>query len=419
MDTPSIILLVSIALLICCSAFFSATETAFSALNLIRLKNKAENGNKRAALTLRLAEDYDKLLSTILIGNNIVNIAAASLGTVFFVVFFPRYGATISTVVLTVVVLMFGEVSPKSLAKERPEAFAMFAAPVVRVLMFVMTPLNFFFAHWKKLISKLLRGSADDGITEEELTAMVEQAEDQGGLDENESQLIRAAIEFNELEVGEILTPRVDLTAVPDTISMEELAALFAETGYSRLPVYHESIDAVIGVIHEKDFYSARYHGAENISGVLGEVIFSTDNTKISELMRILQKSKTHMVVVVDEYGGTEGIVTLEDILEELVGEIWDETDEVIEQFKKQEDGSYLISCSADLTDLYDLFSVTGDYDSATVAGWVMEEIGRIPAVGDSFTYENLDVTVTKIDHRRVIEIQVVVQPQPEEPAGK
>ncbi|MEG2456098.1 MAG: hemolysin family protein, partial [Oscillospiraceae bacterium] len=241
--------------------------------------------------------------------------------------------------------------------------------------------------------------------------------EDQGGLDENESQLIRAAIEFNELEVGDILTPRVDLSAVPDTATFDELAALFAETGYSRIPVYHESIDSIIGVIHEKDFYSARYHGATDISGFLGKVLCTTDNTKISDLMRILQKSKLHLVVVVDEYGGTEGIVTLEDILEELVGEIWDEHDEVIEQFQREPDGSYRISCSADLTDLYDLFSITGKCDYATVSGWVLEEIGRIPEEGDTFTYENLDVTVTRVDHRRVLEIRVVVQPEPAETA--
>ena len=202
---------------------------------------------------------------------------------------------------------------------------------------------------------------------------------------------------------------------------MEQIARAFAESGYSRLPVYHEDIDDIIGVIHEKDFHAARYRGLTDVKSFLGPVLYTTGNTKISELLRILQDEKAHMVIVVDEYGGTEGLVTLEDIVEELVGEIWDEHDEVIEEFKKQADGSYLISCSADLTDLFDLFKIKGECDANTISGWVMEQIGRIPEEGDHFTAEGLDVTVTKVDHRRVLEIRVVeLQPQaPEEPAGR
>ena len=241
---------------------------------------------------------------------------------------------------------------------------------------------------------------------------MVDQAEDEGGLDRHESELIRSAIEFNDMEVDEILTPRVDIVAVEDTSSMDEIAAVFAENGYSRLPVYHEDIDDIVGVIHEKDFHAARYHGQTDVSALVSSVLYTTGNTKISELLRILQREKAHMVVVVDEYGGTEGLVTLEDIVEELVGEIWDEHDEVIEQFKKQEDGSYVISCGADLTDLLDLFSIKGECDANTVSGWVMEQIGRVPQEGDRFQAEGLDVTVTKVDHRRVMEIRVVVPAQ-------
>lgn len=410
MDSTSIAMLVALVALVAMSGYFSATETAFTSLNRIRLKNKADNGDRRAARTLELAEDYDRLLSTILIGNNIVNNVATTIGAVLFINLIDEVtGPTVSAIVLTVVILIFGEVSPKSLAKESPERFAMFATPLLGVLRTVLTPLNFLFTQWKRLLSKVFRKSADGGITEEELVTLVDQAESEGGLDQHESKLIRAAIEFHDLEVEEILTPRVDIVAVEDTDSMEEIAKIFAENGYSRLPVYHEDIDNIIGVIHEKDFHAARYRGLTSVKEMLGPMLYTTGNTKISELLRILQREKAHMVIVVDEYGGTEGLVTLEDIVEELVGEIWDEHDEVIEEFKKQEDGSYLISCSADLTDLFDLFKIKGECDSNTISGWVMEQIGRVPEEGDRFVSDGLDVTVTKVDHRRVLEIRVEV----------
>ena len=412
LDPASISMIAALVILVILSAFFSATETAFTSLNRIRLKSRADSGNKRSALTLRIAEDYDKLLSTNLIGNNIVNISASTVGTVLFTKLFLDYGPLVSTVVLTVVILVFGEISPKSMAKENAEAFAMFAAPIMRVLMTVLAPVNYLFAQWKKLLSRIFRKSEEEGITEEELITMVDQAENEGGLDQHEGQLIRSAIEFNDLEVEEILTPRVDIVAAEDTATMDEIAAIFAENGYSRLPIYHDTIDNIIGVIHEKDFHAARYHGQEDVSAIVSNVLYTTGSTKISDLLRILQRAKAHMVIVVDEYGGTEGLCTLEDIVEELVGEIWDEHDEVIEEFKKQSDGSYLISCNANLTDLYDLFSIKGERDCTTVSGWVMEEIGRVPEEGDHFVYENLDVTVTRVDHRRVLEIRVVVLPQ-------
>ena len=418
LDPASISMIAALVILVILSAFFSATETAFTSLNRVRLKAKADGGDSRARLALDLEEGYDKLLTTILIGNNVVNITATTVSASLFIKLLGAYGPTVSTVVLTVVILIFGEVYPKSLAKDRSESFAMFAAPIMRVLMTVLAPVNYLFAQWKKLLSRIFRKSEEEGITEEELITMVDQAENEGGLDQHEGQLIRSAIEFNDLEVEEILTPRVDIVAVEDTDSMDEIAKVFAENGYSRLPVYHEDIDNIVGVIHEKDFHAARYHGQSDVSAIIATVLYTTANTKISDLLRILQREKAHMVIVVDEYGGTEGLCTLEDIVEELVGEIWDEHDEVIEEFKKQEDGSYLISCNANLTDLYDLFSIKGERDSTTVSGWVMEEVGRVPEEGDHFVYENLDVTVTKVDHRRVLEIRVVVLPE-KEPSDK
>lgn len=403
---------VAIVILVMCSAYFSATETAFTSLNTIRMKTWAENGDKRAARALAVGEDYDKLLSSILIGNNIVNITATTISTLLFTKIFVTYGATISTVVITIVVLIFGEISPKSVAKEFPERFAMFSAPILRVIILVLTPLNFLFSMWKKLLSKIFKPSGDDGITEEELMGIVDQAESEGGLDAHEGDLIRASIEFNDLDVSDILTPRVDLVAVDEESTMQEVGALFVENGYSRLPIYHETIDNIIGVVHQKDFYKARVRGEDRLAMIKSPVVYTTPNTKIFKLLRILQMNKVHMAVVVDEYGGTEGIVTLEDILEELVGEIWDEHDEVTEFLHKQPDGSYNIDCTTDLDDMYDLFEIKGECEASTVSGWVLEQIDRIPKQGDHFIAEGLEVTVTAVDNRRVMEINVKPAPQ-------
>ena len=420
MDSSTVAMLAALAALIALSAYFSATETAFTSLNRIRLKTRADDGDKRAARTLALAADFDRLLSTLLIGNNIVNNVATTIGAVLFIQLIgPGKGPTVSATVLTVVILIFGEVTPKSLAKERPEAWAIVATPLLRVMAVVLTPVNFLFTQWKKLLRVLLRHQDDDGITEEELMGMVDQAETEGSLDQHESDLIRNAIEFNDMEVSEILTPRVDLEALADTATMEEAAAMYADSGFSRLPIYHDSIDNIIGVLHEKDFYAAYCRGVKRLSELKGSVLYTTETARISDLLRQLQQNKVHMAVVVDEYGGTQGIVTMEDIMEELVGEIWDEHDEVIEEFRKQSDGSYLVACSADLDDLYDLFDMKPgqEYDASSVSGWVMEEIGRVPDVGDRFQADGLDVCVTRVEHRRVMEIRVrPLPPEREEP---
>mgnify|MGYP003044772470 FL=1 len=292
MDSPTISMTVAIVLLVMMSAYFSATETAFSCLNKIRMKSRAESGDHRAALAMDLVEDYDRLISTILIGNNIVNITASTVGTVLFTKLYAAYGPTVSTVVLTLVVLIFGEISPKSLAKEHAESFAMFSAPILRVFLLVLRPLNFLFSQWKRLLNMIFHPSEDQGITEEELITMVSEAENEGGLDQHESQLIRSAIEFGDLEAGDILTPRVDIVAVEDSASMEEIAAVFAESGYSRLPVYHKDVDDIVGVIHEKDFNAARYRGQGNISGCITPVHYTTANADLGLLLRTLQKKR-------------------------------------------------------------------------------------------------------------------------------
>ena len=401
---------VALVILVGFSAFFSASETAFSSLNQIRLKSRAEDGDSSAARVLAMAEQYDKLLSTILIGNNIVNIAAASIGTILFTrMLGAERGATVSTIVLTIIVLIFGEVTPKSLAKEMPEKVATAVSPFLVVLMALMTPLTWLFTQWKKLLGRFVHSGEADTITEGELMTMVSEAENDGELTDRESELIRSAIEFDDVEVEEILTPRVDVVAVEDDIPLEELAQTFAESGYSRLPVYHGTIDNIIGVVHEKDFYIARLKKATKIDDLVVPTLYTTGSTQISQLLRTLREQHHHLAVVVDEYGGTEGIITLEDILEELVGEIWDEHDEVTEDFRKQSDGSWLVSGSASVDDLYEELDLPEeeDIDSNTVNGLVQEKTCHLPKVGDRFTLGEYDGVVTRTAKRRVTEVRL------------
>ena len=408
---------VALVILVGFSAFFSASETAFSSLNQIRLKSRADDGDRTAARVLAMSEQYDKLLSTILIGNNIVNIAAASIGTIIFTKMLgAERGATVSTMVLTIVVLIFGEVTPKSLAKEMPETIATAVAPVLSLLMLVLTPLTWLFSQWKRLLSHFVHSSESDTITEGELMTMVSEAENDGELTDRESELIRSAIEFDDVEVEEILTPRVDVVAVADDISLEELAQTFAESGYSRLPVYHGTIDNIIGVVHEKDFYIARLKKATKIDDLVAPTLYTTGSTQISQLLRTLREQHHHMAVVVDEYGGTEGIITLEDILEELVGEIWDEHDEVTEDFRKQSDGSWLVSGSASVDDLFETLDLPEDedIDSNTVNGLVQEKTCHLPKVGDHFSLGEYDGVVTRTARRRVTEVRLT----PTDPAA-
>ena len=410
MDDGSITLLVALVILVAFSAFFSASETAFSSLNQIRLKSRAEDGDTAAARVLAMSEKYDKLLSSILIGNNIVNIAAASIGTILFTrMLGAERGATVSTIVLTIIVLIFGEVTPKSLAKEMPEKVATAVSPFLVLLMALMTPLTWLFTQWKKLLGHFVHSGEADTITEGELMTMVSEAENDGELTDRESELIRSAIEFDDVEVEEILTPRVDVVAVEDDIPLEELAQTFAESGYSRLPVYHGTIDNIIGVVHEKDFYIARLKKATKIDDLVVPTLYTTGSTQISQLLRTLREQHHHLAVVVDEYGGTEGIITLEDILEELVGEIWDEHDEVTEDFRKQSDGSWLVSGSASVDDLYEELDLPEeeDIDSNTVNGLVQEKTCHLPKVGDRFTLGEYDGVVTRTAKRRVTEVRL------------
>ena len=402
------VMLLIIIICVILSGYFSATETAFSAINRVRIRNQAEKGNKRAALVLQLSDNYDSLLSTILIGNNIVNIGCSSLATILFVKLLgEEMGAGISTLVITVVVLIFGEISPKSIAKESPEKFAMFSAPMINGLRIVLTPINWMFGQWKKLLSCLFKTSGSQGITSEELFTIVEEAQEEGSIDKEEGSLLRSALSFDDLEAGDILTPRIDMEGIPVESTQEEAAEVFANTGYSRLPVYEETLDHIVGILYHKDFYNRVYGTDTSIREVMRPALFTTANQKIDELMQELQKKKLHIAIVLDEFGGTVGLITLEDILEELVGEIWDEHDEVEEDFEKLDENTYRVNCSVSLEDFMEFFDVKLESDSVSVGGWVMEQLNRVPIKGDSFTAQNLEITVSDLSAYRVSFITV------------
>ena len=393
MSTTTCIVIMAVCLAL--SAYCSATETAFSSANTTRLRTLAEKGSGNAALALKLLEQYDRLLSTILIGNNIVNIATASIGTVLFVRHYGDAGATISTVVVTVVVLIFGEISPKSIAKDCAEKCAMLSAPILRVLIWVLMPLNLLFSLWKKLLAKVFRLNTDSKMSQEELLMLVDEVQQDGSIDRDEGELLKNAIGFSEQEAQDILIHRVDL------------AALFTQTKYSRLLIYQDSIDHILGTVHQKDFYVGCGVTDQPLSDIISPPVFALENEPIRALLKKLQQAKTHVAVVVDEYGGTCGIVTMEDILEELVGEIWDEHDEEEVFLRKIAPDTWLVDAGMDFDDFAEFFQLKTDSEMVSVSGWVMEQFGRVPEAGDSFVFENLTVRVTRVENHRIEEIQV------------
>ena len=398
------------------SGYFSATETAFSSVNKTRLRFLSENGSRKARLALELSEDYNRLISTILIGNNIVNIAVASIGTVLFIdLLGQESGPAVSTAVVTVIVLIFGEITPKSLAKDFPESFAMFSAPILRVIIWVFTPLNFLFSLWKKLVSRLFRTGGDSKMSQEELLLLLDEVQQEGAIDESEGRLLRNAVEFGELEAQDILTHRVDLMGISVDATREEAAEMFDSTHFSRLPVYDQSLDNIVGILHQKNFYTGGGVTHQQLKDVMTPPLFVHQTEKIDNLLQQLRSAKSHIAVVVDEFGGTLGIVTMEDILEELVGEIWDEHDEVEEEVRKLDDSTYCIDGAMSLSDFCDLFHVDTDSDSVSVGGWIMDEMGCIPEKGQSFRFHNLEITVTQAEDHRVEAIQVSVLPEESE----
>lgn len=399
------------------SAYFSATETAFSTLSKTKLKTLAEKGNKRATRALALSEKYDRLISTILIGNNVVNILLSSLATVTVIslctdaqgiTFAENYGTTIATVAVTVVVLIFGEITPKTVANDFPEKFAMFSAPLMQAIMILLTPLSFLFSMWKKLLAKIFRIKPDNKMSQEELLMLVEEVEEEGTIDEEEGDLLRNAITFTEQKAEDILTHRVDLEAFSKDTPMAEIAQKFIDSQYSRLLVYDESIDNIIGVVHQKDIFTVTGITDTPLEELITPPVFVHRTERIDDLLRELQTNKSHMAVVLDEYGGTLGIVTMEDILEELVGDIWDEHDEVVEDYKEISENTFRVDCGGPLDEFSAFFDLQIESDSITIGGWITEQLDKIPACGDKFSYENLDITVTETDYRRVSTVEVL-----------
>ena len=394
--------ILAMAVCLLMSAYFSATETAFSSLNRTRIKVLADNGNRKASLVLSLSNNSDRLISTILIGNNIVNIAVASIGTLLFVEIYGDIGATVSSVVVTVAVLIFGEITPKSIAKDSPEKFAMFCAGFIRFWLFVLTPLNFIFSKWKKLVSRFFKTDESSKMSHEELLVLVEDVENDGGIDRSEGELLKNAIEFGNLSAEEILTHRMDIEAVGVDESKENIAEKFTKTRFSRLLVYEDYIDRIVGVLHQKDFYVDGRVSDKPVVEIMTKPVFVYQHTKVREILKRLQVNKSHIAVVVDEFGGTMGMVSMEDILEELVGEIWDEHDEVEKSFEMLGNGSYRVDCSVSLGDFCDFFGMDIESDSVSVGGWILERLNGIPSEGDGFDFDGLRITIANLDANRV-----------------
>lgn len=417
MDPWSTIAICVVLLLL--SAFFSSTETAFSSVSKIRLKNLADNGNKKAKTALYVAERYSKALTTILVGNNIVNIANSALATVFFVnIFGEAQGTVISTVVITIVVLIFGEVLPKNIAIDNAEKICITFAPVLKFLMVLLTPLSIILMGINKLYKKLARNSnhQEPSLTEDELKYIIESIEEEGVLEQQESELVQSALEFDEKTAEEILTPRVDMVAIDIDDPVEEITELVLKERYSRIPVYRDNIDKIIGVLHTRDYLEALINNNEkpNIEAMLQPAHFIYKTKKLSALLADFKYNKIHLAVVTDDYGGILGIVTMEDLLEQIVGEIWDEDEEVEKMSLKISDNKYEVSGDMPISDMLELFDKPTKYietESNSVGGWALEQLANIPEPGEQFTYKELEITIREVLDQRILSMIIVYTP--------
>lgn len=387
-----------IIILIVFSAFFSASETAYTSCNRIKLKTQADDGDKRAQAVLNTVEKYDRLISTILIGNNIVNIASASIATVLFVKHLGDVGSTISTVVMTIVVLMFGEVLPKNLAKNYAERISKLVNPIIRVLIYICLPLSWFLGKLSNLFNSLFssKNISDDSLDQDDLITIIDEIEEEGKIKPYEKDLIFSAIKFDDIEVKDIVTPRKDLTAIDVENTVEEICKVFEDTKFTRIPVYEGTVDNIIGILHEKDFYSYLLRkGNENfkIRRVMQSVNFVSQETKISLVFKMFKDKRVHMAIVLDQFDSTLGLITMEDIIEELVGEIFDETDEIFEEIKQIDEDTYLVSGKEIVNDAFDTIGIQieeeiEDFDvNQTVNSWLCKEFGKLPTSGDNFLF--------------------------------
>ena len=415
--------------------YFSASEMAFASLNRARIKSIAESGGKRgkrAALVFKIYETrFDEIISTLLICNNIVAITSATVSVALFIRLIGEWGYLVSTVVISAVVILFTDIFPKSMAKEQPEKVALFCVPLIVVLMALLKPINYAFVKMKNAVSSSFVRKEEDSPENEqnllgqELIFMVEEAEKDGAINQEDSQLITKAIEFNDLSAWDVLTPRVNIASIPIGASIDEIAELFIKGGYSRMPVYEDSLDTIRGIVHIRDFLkcttSRKGDTPLTLEDIMTPALFTVTNAKITDLLTLLKNEKSHMVIVTDEYGGTEGLVTMEDILEELVGDIWDENDEIIEEIVPLENNKYKVLCTAFIDTLFDYFDIKGESESNTVCGWIMDMLRRMPEEGDTFTYEKLKITVSKVDGRRAEEcvVELLTEEETETAATK
>lgn len=404
-------------LLLMASAFFSASETALTGANRVRLKTQAEQGSRAARRALRLIDQYDKALSTLLIGNNIVNTLLASLATVFCSKLFDASGVGIATIAVTVLVVIFGEVSPKTYAGGHSEATIKRFAPVVLALSAVFTPLTAALRCLQKLL--LPKKGSDPTVTEDELRVLFDQSVDEGVLEEDRSELLQNALSFDDIAAEDILTPRVNLAAVELHAGRDEVQEVFLQQHFTRLPVYEKDLDHIVGVVSQKDFFAAIVTGqSTELASLLQPCLYVPPKKRVAELMTELQHRRMHIAVVTDEYGGTSGIVTLEDILEQLVGDIWDEHDQVTSLLRPLGENRWEVAGDLPVEELYETVCEDDpipETDAATVAGLALEHLEHIPEPGESFTCGRLQFTVMQMEEQRIRQLQVVVLPPPAE----
>ena len=408
---------VALFILVILSATFSATETAYTGANKIKLKKAAEDGNKKARKALRLLENYDRLLTTILVGNNLVNILASSLCTFIFTQKFGSIGVAYATAFMLVVILAVGEITPKSLAKANAERFAIRMSGPLNIIIKIFLPITWIFERFTGSVARHTPSDSENSptLTEEELRIMVDEIEEEGEIETAESDLIKSAMEFDDKSVSEILTPRVDIVAVDKTATMDELKEVFLHSGYSRIPVYNETIDTIVGVVYSKDFYT-KYFQAEKdqrIGDLIRRVRFIPESTTVAKALSEIQRSSVQMLVVIDDYGGTVGIVALEDVLEELVGEIWDESDKVELDIIRDTDGGYTVLGDANINDLMEVLERKFDleeYDGSTVGGFIQYKLQKMPITGDKLVVEGITMIVTSVRNRRVKLVKVIAE---------
>lgn len=413
-------MIVIIIICIVLSALFSSSETAFASVNKIRLKSMADQGDKRALKALHIAEHYEDSLTAILVGNNIVNIGASSLATVVFTQWVGSAGPAVSTVAMTILVLIFGEVLPKSYAKSHAEKMALSVASALSAFTVVMTP----FVKIFDILSRALKPKTEaPSVTEDELKYIIDEIEEEGVLEEQESDLVLSALQFDETTVNDILIPRVKIVGVSSEATTDEICEMFLHSHFSRFPVYEKSMDNIIGMITSRDFFRLEHGMFHSVSEILQDVIYIPATKAISDSLKEMQRSKTHMAVVVDQYGGTKGIVTLEDIIEELVGDIYDESDEIVHEFVRTAPhcytivGTFSISDMRDALDEEDIPSQMPEAASTSVGGWVTELLGHIPEVGETVQVGTFQFQVLETDNQSVTKIALQVSPeQKEEP---